>query len=74
MLESSNVLPIMCAMNDDKEADLGIFFGKDDANRMYFCSEECRQRYGLIGVSRIAMAEVETRKPRKPRRARKRVK
>lgn len=62
---------IMCAMNDAKEADLSIFFGKDDANRLYFCSEECRQRYGLIGVSRIAMAKIEAKKHGTQRRARK---
>lgn len=58
---------IMCAMNDGKEANLGIFFGSEEKSRLYFCSEGCRQRYGLIGVSKIAMAEIEARK-RKTRR------
>ena len=53
---------MLCSMNDGKEANPDIFFGKDEEGRLYFCSEECRLRYGLIGVSRVAMAEVEARK------------
>ena len=59
---------VMCAMNDGKEANLGIFFGVQEKNRLYFCSEGCRQRYGLIGVSKIAMAEIEARKKSKTRK------
>lgn len=54
----------MCAMNDGKEANPSISFGKDETNRLYFCSEGCRLRYGLIGVSRIAKAEAEERQQR----------
>ena len=53
---------VMCAMNDGKVANLRIFFGIEEKSRLYFCSEGCRQRYGLIGVSKIAKAEIEARK------------
>ena len=68
------VLPILCAMNDGKEANLSIFFGKQDSKRLYFCSEGCRQRYGLIGVSRIAMGQAEVRKLREAKNSKARKK
>ena len=59
---SENTSTMLCAMNDGKEASPNIFFGKDEQNRLYFCTEGCRLRYGLIGLSRITMAEIEAHK------------
>ncbi|MDG6922760.1 MAG: hypothetical protein JRN67_05645 [Nitrososphaerota archaeon] len=49
-------------MNDGRQANPDIFFGKEEKDRLFFCTEECRLRYGLIGVSKVAMAEIEVRK------------
>lgn len=60
--------PVLCAMNDGKQANLNIRFGNDEESHLYFCSEGCRQRFGLIGVSRIAMQEIEARQSESARR------